>query len=250
MPLTQAEIGAILEDAAQGGVIALGQLHQILMDAGPAGRGLDGGVPGVQARLAEVDVLPGAQGITAEVLVDDADLGPKVGGGEVPRIGAVQEDLAPVRVIKPGKQLGQGGLAGAVAPDQGHDLAGTDAQIDPAQDLALGARIAEMHLPYRDTLPPGTGDGQSHRWLFHLALHLEKFVQGGEKQVVLIELGQGAHGGSERAQHDMEGAEVHHQFADADPLAQGGLGDEGQGGKAGQGCHTLTDELTAVAMGR
>ena len=86
------------------------------------------------ARLlqAQDDVLRGGKDVhQLEVLVDHAD--PQVigvlGGGDRDRP-VVDVDLARVRVIDPGEHVHQGGLAAAVLPQQGQDLALVELQVD------------------------------------------------------------------------------------------------------------------------
>ena len=64
----------------------------------------------------------------------------------VAQVVAVEQDAAFVRVVEPGQQLHQGGLAGAVLADQRHHLAGLEREVEMAHRPALGAGIDEADI--------------------------------------------------------------------------------------------------------
>jgi hypothetical protein len=71
-----------------------------------------------------------------KVLVDDLDAEGVGGLGRVDvHLVAVVDVLPRVVRVDAGEALDQGALAGAVVTDQRGDLAGTDVEVDPPQDL-------------------------------------------------------------------------------------------------------------------
>ncbi len=75
--------------------------------------------------LEERHVLEGAR---------DAERGHVV-GPELRPVAALEEDLALVRVVEAADHVEQGGLARAVGPDDGHDLAAADLEAHPLEGL-------------------------------------------------------------------------------------------------------------------
>jgi hypothetical protein len=84
---------------------------------------------------AEEQVAGHVEGVAQrKVLVDDADaVPPGVCRAAEPALLTVDPDLAGVVLQRPGEDLHQGGLAGAVVPDQAQHLAGRQVQVHAAQ---------------------------------------------------------------------------------------------------------------------
>ena len=96
-------------------------------------------------RVAQEDVLgDGLVGGQVELLVDDADAQPLGLVRVVDRHGlAVDADLAGIALIGAGQDLDERGLAGAVLAGEGHDLAGTQGEVDRVQRLDAAEALAD-----------------------------------------------------------------------------------------------------------
>ena len=57
-----------------------------------------------------------------EVLLDESDDRPEIGGGQVSDIHAIDQNPAPVRVVEAKQQVDDGGLAGTSVSHQGDGL--------------------------------------------------------------------------------------------------------------------------------
>src|SRR2546426_10816476 len=87
---------------------------------------------------------------------------------------AIEANGAAARVQEADDGLEGGGLAGAVGPDDAHDLAGVDVERDPVEDVDLavtgGDRVGDEQLgPRRHTASPmystcGYGSTSTLRW--------------------------------------------------------------------------------------
>ena len=102
--------------------------------------------------MTEEDVLGDGEGWNeAEFLEDHADAESTgiVGRADLDRR-TVDRDLALVRRVDPLQDLHQGRLAGAVAADQGVDLALAQVEVDPVQDAGAGEALADPGHPHRD----------------------------------------------------------------------------------------------------
>ena len=87
-----------------------------------------------RAGPAEFDVAPDGFVEQNGFLGDHGDMGAEVAGGEFPDVGAADAHRPFLRVVKAEEQIGQGRFARAAAPDEGHQLAGFDGEVDAAQD--------------------------------------------------------------------------------------------------------------------
>jgi hypothetical protein len=110
----------------------------------------------------EEDVLPhGEFGDEVELLVDDRDAGRLRDGGrrDVPGP-AVQEDLAPVRVVGPAQDLDEGALAGAVLAHEREHLAAAQVERYVLQRVDARERLVDpLHLEQGRA---GVGFGRGH----------------------------------------------------------------------------------------
>ena len=133
------------------GSIVLSHLGEQLARPSRAGAVVDQAT-GATWLVTEEDVLGDGEGRDeAELLEDHADA---EGSGVVGRADldrrAVDRDLPFVRRVDPLQDLHQGRLAGAVAADQGVDLALAQVEIDPVQDADAGEALADPGHPDRD----------------------------------------------------------------------------------------------------
>ena len=67
------------------------------------------------------------------VLKDDADFAVKIFEAVLAQVHSIEQDLAFKRIVEPGQQLDDGGLAFAVFADQRHSLARTQMKIQSIQ---------------------------------------------------------------------------------------------------------------------
>ncbi len=142
------------------------------------------------------------------LLRDDAQLPAVAGQVIVADIDTVHENPASRHVVEPGDELDQGGLAGACLADQGHGLAGCDAQADPADGLVAEIPVLEVHVGELDLTaePPGPdradrlgragrrpqqrGDpAQPDGRLLVTVEHLRQLLDGREQQVDIEQVG-------------------------------------------------------------
>src|SRR5690606_26458415 len=121
-----------------------------VLEARPVGAGLDATYP---------DVLGGGEAVAHEILEDDADMGMDVVRGHVAEVDAVDADTALVRIVEAGKELDDGGLAGAVLADQRQGLAGGDGEIEAADRPGLGVGVAEADILEAHALADGLREG-------------------------------------------------------------------------------------------
>ena len=117
------------------------------------------------ARLApEEDVLgDGAFGEQVELLED----GRHPGGLRLERVGegdglSVEVDGAAVGRVHAGEDLHQGGLPGAVLPDESVDLTGADVQVDAAEDLHAEERLGDPPHPQQRSRRSAHGSTSTH----------------------------------------------------------------------------------------
>ena len=79
------------------------------------------------------------------------------------KVDAVEQDLPFGRIVKPGEQLDDGGLALAVFADKRDPLAGMQVEIEPVENIARSAGIAERDVAEFEAPPdrPRNGQGRS-----------------------------------------------------------------------------------------
>ena len=110
---------------------------------------------------------------------------------------AVEQDAAFDRVIEPGEQLNQGGLARTVFPHQCQSLSRAEFKAKPAHRPVFTARIAEANVFEHKTLAYRhrhlAGVGQRH----DLRLHVEKAEQ-------VIQIQRLCRGGGEAGQQSLQ----------------------------------------------
>src|SRR5690606_32918270 len=99
-------------------------------------------------------------------------------------VGAIEGDAAAGRLVEPGQELDQRGLARAVLADQGQLLARTQVERDAGEGRAIAAGIGERDVLEGQAVSraltddPGAGR-RDHRGL-------EELVQVGQVEVVLV----------------------------------------------------------------
>src|ERR1017187_10461576 len=144
--LVQNEDGGVLENRPGNGdalLLAAGEIDAFFPDVeGVAARLLHDEIVRVSVLCRRLDFLVGGSfstkgNVKADALVeenrllsDNGNVGPQLPRGDGTDIGAANQHRAGLRVIEAQQQIGEGGLAGAGAADQGHQLAGLDGQID------------------------------------------------------------------------------------------------------------------------
>ena len=135
LPLPAGQGQALLADH---GVVALGQPGDELVGLGRLGRGDDLLVGGV--RPAVGDVGPHRVGEQEAVLHDQPDRGAQRVARHVRDVVPADADRAALRIVEPGQQQGQGGLARAGRADHGDRLARLDPEGHAAQHRLATAR--------------------------------------------------------------------------------------------------------------
>src|SRR4051794_27692967 len=96
-------------------------------------------------RVAVKYILAHRAGEEDGVLRDDADLVAQRAYGHFAQVDAIRQYTTHCGIVEARDQLHQRRLAGAAWPDEGHDFARANTQIDAAENEALGG-IAEVHL--------------------------------------------------------------------------------------------------------
>lgn len=117
---------------ADGRVVAVGQVGDEPVGLGGAGGGLDLLVGGVGPPVG--DVGPDRVGEEEAVLRYEADGGAQRLQGQVAHVVAADADGAAGRVVEPGHQERDGGLAAAGRADDGDGLAGADGEGEAVED--------------------------------------------------------------------------------------------------------------------
>ena len=143
-------------------VVAAGQPGDHVVRAGRPGRRLDLGVAGVRPGVR--DRVPDRAGEQVRLLRDDAELVPVAGQVVVADVGAVDQDLPAGRVVEPGDELDQRGLARAGLADQGDGLARLDGEADPVQRVVVASlAVAEVHVAQLDPAAQAAGPDRPRR---------------------------------------------------------------------------------------
>ena len=147
------------------------------------------------------------------LLADHADDGGQVGQPHVAQVGAVDADGAAGRVIQPGDQRAEGGLARSGLAGQGERGAGRDVQVDGGQGGAVGAGVGEAGILEPDVAADlGQVDAGRAGWLVDPGRQVEVFEDPREQ--------------GQRADHRDAGAEQPGDRPEQGVL-QGGEGDQG-----------------------
>src|SRR5439155_4339161 len=95
---------------------------------------------------AEADVFAHAELILVEILEDDADATAQRLGLPLAQIAAVEQDAAFAGLVEARQKLDEGGLAGAVVPNQRQRAAARNEQVDAAQRPGFAAGILEADV--------------------------------------------------------------------------------------------------------
>src|SRR4051794_25325376 len=149
LPLAAGQVGAAGVGLGQHGG-GCGQL---------VGAGLvQGPVDGVVGCAEGCHVVAQGGLVPDEVLEDGGDAAAPVGEVEVAEVGAVDLDGAAGRVVEAAQEVGEGGLAGAVLPDDGEGGAGRDGQVEAGEDGWAGA-VGEGELAEADFVAGQAGGG-------------------------------------------------------------------------------------------
>ncbi len=106
----------------------------------------------------ESDVLPRGHLVLEEVLEDDADVAAQVVQVVLLDRVPVDQDLTGCRLVQPGQQLDQGGLACAVVADDGAAPARRDHAAETVEGLRVGARVDERDVAELDPVPQLGGE--------------------------------------------------------------------------------------------
>ena len=98
------------------------------------------------ADLPDRDVFSRCHFIPHEILENDADFPVQILKAVFPKIHSIQQNLSFDRIVEPGHQLHEGGLALAILTNQGNPLARAECDVQSVQYHARSARIAERHI--------------------------------------------------------------------------------------------------------
>ena len=140
-------------------VVAVGHLHDLVVDLGADG-GLDNlRVRGIRAAVA--DVLADGAREEEDVLLDDPDIAPQARLRHFAHILPVHEQGAAGHVVKAGQEADHRGLAAAGGSDQGEALPRLEADAHMAQHREIGVveegHVAVLHLAAHLAQLPGVG---------------------------------------------------------------------------------------------
>ena len=151
LPLASGEIDALVEGLAENRFVAVGQPADDVMGAGLLGGGLHERslVNGVD--LSQADVIRSGHVVAEEVLVDDADVATIVLQVVVPQIPTVQQDATLARVVQPGQQFDERGLASTVFADYRGLLSSGNRKRDPFKDSGIRRRVLERDIAKLDS---------------------------------------------------------------------------------------------------
>ncbi len=140
------------------------------------------------------DVFARGHLVAHEVLKDDSDLGVKIGEVVFAKVDAVEQDLAFGRIVEAGNELDDGSLSLAVFADQRDALAGTESEVEVAEDAPLRAGIVEGDVAKFEAAHDGLGSGKSVHLRFDARLHFKEGQQVGEEQGLVGNAGCGGEG--------------------------------------------------------
>ena len=123
-----------------------------------AGGGPQSGVVLDQRHAAGADVIADGHVVTEEILKDDPDLAVEVFNTVVAQVRAIQQDSPLGRVIQPGEQFHQRGLAFSILTDQSDALSRLQTEIQTLQPRSAAAwgelgMILFAHDLYADAAP-------------------------------------------------------------------------------------------------
>jgi hypothetical protein len=178
LPLAHGQVGAAAELGTEHRGVPVGKLLDEPVGAGLGGGGPDAGLVVDRLHPAERDVVRGGQVEPLEVLEDHRNLPAQRVGVHGGHVQPVPADLAAIRAVEAGQQLGQRGLARPVLADEGDDLSGRHLQRHAGQRGLVAGRVRERHV--RDGHPAKAGGRRAARpGLLELGQH------GGEYHVVV-----------------------------------------------------------------
>lgn len=146
LPLAAGQVAPARVAVREHGVPAAREGVEQFGDAGTFGRAVQRRGVGFLAEQAEGYVAAQGQRVSRVVLEDDGHLALPLPGGQVGQRHAVDGYPPAAGVAQPGEQGHQGGLPGAVHPDQRSGLAGRQGQVDAGQDVGRGAGVAEADV--------------------------------------------------------------------------------------------------------
>src|SRR5208337_3315274 len=148
LALSAGQIGAPLLDH---GVVAKRHPRDKLVGAGKTRRGMHKGAR--HGRVSERNILVNGAVEEHVLLEHHTDLATKPGGVALRDVDAVNENLAPLRAVKPLDEFRQRRLAGARRPDYAKHLSFGDLERDALQHLGLIGTIAKIDIRDLDRTP-------------------------------------------------------------------------------------------------
>ncbi len=198
----------------------------------------------------DADILAGAEAIANEILEDDADMGMQVGDAQLLEVDPVDGDASLVRIVEPGQQLDDGGLACAILANQRQGLASLEGEIEMADRPGLRVGIAEAHILEDDALPDWCGEGLGIGRRENGRLDLEEAEQVIEIHRLAGDLGEAEQDFLEQAVEAQERAGEEGQVADGKVADNGAPDYEAIGAVIGERRYGREQRAPGRALGR
>ena len=149
LPLTEGHLDALVPGRSELGVEAGGQPVDDVVRAGPVTAASAAGRSSSRARSPTPTACWARSSNRKKSWKAPARRSRHSGTDMRGEVDAVDLDAPRGRVVEPGQQLDQGGLAGAVLADDGHDGAGGQVEGDVVEHEAVGPGVAERHVVER-----------------------------------------------------------------------------------------------------
>src|SRR6478609_8168840 len=111
----------------------------------------------------------------------------KAGELILPNVPPIQHDLALLRIIEPGEELDNGGLARPVLADQRHRLVEVDLEADSLQRRPLFAGVGEADVLEFDAGGQREPDGDCVRSIADGGLVVEELEEVADVEAALVE---------------------------------------------------------------
>ncbi len=159
LPFAPGQVDAVVETPAERLLVAQRQAVDETVGQTARRRFVDARAVLAVVDAPDADVVGRREMEADEILEDHADAGPELRKVVVAQVAPVEQHTTLGRIVEPGQQLDDRGLAGAVLADQRHDLARWSARSRWRTAQALGAGVAVAHILEHEAL----ADGVRHR---------------------------------------------------------------------------------------
>ena len=216
LPFTDAQFYAILEQAAQLGVIALFEGADEACGTGAFRRPGDAGHMRGPADISKPDVVPDGHIVVHIILQDDSNLSAPAGQAQALQVDAIDGYPALFGIIETAEELDERGLARAVLAHQGYRLARRDQEGYVVQSILILTGVLEAEALEGDAMLYLSWNREGICGILDIGLQIQELVEVAEEEVTFIETGQAFQHILQEVLALLEGTEVHDQAAYGD----------------------------------